>query len=111
LEKAFKLNQDAALKSASWGRFQIMGEAFDAAGFSSVRGFVLALSRAEAEHIKAFVSFIGRKSAALRALRSKDWARFAAAYNGPGYKNFNYDEKIENAYKKFAKIQMKRFGM
>jgi hypothetical protein len=53
LEQAFKLDPDAALSSASWGRFQIMGDNFRAAGFTSVRAFVLAMTSAESEHLKA----------------------------------------------------------
>jgi hypothetical protein len=98
LKQAFKLDPDAALSSASWGRFQIMGDNFRAAGFTSVKAFVIAMTTAESEHLKAFTSFVASNKAMLAALRKKDWAAFAAAYNGPGYKKNNYDTKMEAAY-------------
>ena len=45
LERAKKLDKAAALKSASWGAFQIMGENYATAGFGSVDGFVAAMER------------------------------------------------------------------
>jgi hypothetical protein len=101
LERAFKLDPDAALRSASWGRFQIMGDNFRAAGFASVREFVLAMARSESEHLNAFTTFVGNDKAMLAALRKKDWATFAAAYNGPGYKKNNYDQKMADAYNRY----------
>jgi len=51
LETAYQLNPNAALRSASWGRFQIMGDNFRAAGYDSVVEFVLAMTRSEAAHL------------------------------------------------------------
>lgn len=98
LEKAYGLDAEAALKSASWGRFQIMGANFAAAGHGSVQAFVLALSRSEAEHLCAFASFVGANKAMHAALKKRDWAAFAKAYNGPGYKANDYDGKLQKAY-------------
>lgn len=42
LERAYVLDAVAALESASWGRFQIMGSNYRDAGFVSVQEFVLA---------------------------------------------------------------------
>ena len=41
LKRAFELDSESALKSASWGRFQIMGENYRAAGFATVKDKVL----------------------------------------------------------------------
>jgi hypothetical protein len=38
--EAFGLNPDAAMKSCSWGKFQIMGFNHEACGFSTVGAFV-----------------------------------------------------------------------
>ncbi|HJT51662.1 MAG TPA: N-acetylmuramidase family protein [Nitrosospira sp.] len=102
LERAYKLDAEAALRSASWGRFQIMGDNYRAAGFSSVNEFVLAMARSEAEHLKAFVKFVESDKKMLAALRKKDWAAFASAYNGPGYRVNNYDKKMKDAYDRFS---------
>src|SRR5690606_7984441 len=38
----------------------------------------------------------------LQPLRRKDWARFARLYNGPGYAQNRYDEKLAQAYARHA---------
>jgi hypothetical protein len=103
LEIAYGLDADAALRSASWGRFQIMGDNHRAAGFASVREFVVALTRSEAAHLDAFVAFVGVDKAMAEALRKKDWTAFARRYNGPGYAKNDYDGKLKAAYERFAK--------
>jgi hypothetical protein len=102
LERAYALDPDAALRSVSWGRFQIMGNNFADAGFTSVAKFVLAMTKSEAEHLSAFVSFVKANPQRLNALRKKDWAGFAKRYNGAGYEKYHYDTKLAAAYKKFS---------
>jgi hypothetical protein len=102
LEKAFALDPVAALQSASWGRFQIMGKNFHAAGFSSVQWFVLALTRSEANHLQAFANFVKANTTMHDALKKKDWAIFAKGYNGSSYKENKYDTKLEQAYKRLS---------
>lgn len=101
LERAYKLDVDAALKSASWGKFQIMGNNFSKAGYSSVKLMVQAMSKSEADHLKAFANLVGSDKGMLKALQGKDWAAFAKGYNGAGYKKNDYDTKMANAYKTF----------
>lgn len=103
LERAYMLDAAAALESASWGRFQIMGSNFRSAGFVSVQEFVLALTRTEAAHLRAFASFVSANEGLHKSLEKKDWAAFAKAYNGKGYKQNDYDTKLKNAYDRFAK--------
>ncbi|MBV9889428.1 MAG: N-acetylmuramidase family protein [Rhizobacter sp.] len=102
LEEAYGLDADAALRSASWGRFQIMGDNCKAAGFASVREFVIALTQSEAAHLDAFVAFVGSDRGMAEALRTKDWASFARRYNGSGYAKNDYDNKIKQSYDRFA---------
>jgi hypothetical protein len=102
LQRAYELNPDAALRSASWGRFQIMGNNYEAAGFTSVVPFVRAMTKSELEHLNAFVHFVKSDPAQVSALQKKDWAGFAVRYNGKAYKKNNYDVKLEAAYEKFA---------
>lgn len=102
LEEAYRLAPEAALRAASWGRFQIMGDNFKAAGFASVEAFVLAMTRSEAEHLMAFTRFVKNNKRMLAALRKHDWAAFAAAYNGPGYRKNSYDTKLEAAHRRFS---------
>lgn len=102
LERAYALDRDAALRSASWGRFQIMGNNYKAAGFTSAATFALAMTRSEAEHLKAFINFVKADPGMLDALRRKDWAGFAKRYNGPSYAKYEYDTKIAEAYEELS---------
>lgn len=101
LAEAMKLDANAALKSASWGAFQIMGRYHDMAGFDTVEGLVAAMFKGEAEHLNACVAFIQSKKLA-KALQNKNWAAFAKGYNGAGYKDNDYDGKLAKAYAKHA---------
>lgn len=101
LVAAMALDRTAALKSASWGRFQIMGFNCQQAGYPNVEIFVQAMYQSEGNHLDAFVSFL-QKSPMAAALREKRWADFARSYNGAGYATNHYDVKIEQAYKKYA---------
>jgi N-acetylmuramidase len=100
LEEAYKLNPEAALRSASWGAFQIMGENYHAAGYSSVNSFVADLVKSEVAHLNAVTNFINSNPKMKTALINKNWAGFAEAYNGPGYAKNDYDTKLESAYGK-----------
>ena len=95
------LDGQAALESASWGRFQIMGFNFAACGYKSVMAFVRAMYESEGKQLDAFVAFI-RHANLTAALREKRWADFARGYNGPGYAANSYDQKLQAAYEKFS---------
>ncbi|HET6942978.1 MAG TPA: N-acetylmuramidase domain-containing protein [Sphingomicrobium sp.] len=97
LARAIKLDRIAALKSVSWGAFQIMGDNHKAAGFEDVEAFVAAMVAGEPEQLGAFVSFVkgSRLDSHLRAL---DWEAFAKGYNGPTFKQNRYDDKLAAAY-------------
>ena len=100
LEKAIGLDRSAALESASWGLFQIMGFNFQKAGFDSVDSYVEAMFESEGRQLDAFVNFI--KGTRLDGhLRAKRWANFAQAYNGPAYAENKYDTKLQAAYEKY----------
>ncbi len=101
LEKASSLNRNAALQSASYGRFQIMGFNYEFCGFKTLQAFVNAMWRSESAQLSAFVAFIKTRKLD-RHIRDKNWDAFAAAYNGPSYKLNKYDDKLEAAYKKFG---------
>ena len=96
LLEAYALNRSAALKSASWGKFQIMGENFRNAGYSSVEDFVYSISISEKNHLRAFVSFILASSILKKAIIEKDWLTLAVTYNGPAQDG--YSEKMRYNY-------------
>jgi hypothetical protein len=88
----------AALKSCSWGMFQIMGFNHEASGFKTVTDFVNAMATGEREQLIAFCQFVLSNESMARALRDQDWAGFARRYNGPGYKANRYDTKLAAAF-------------
>lgn len=98
---AITLDARAALESASWGRFQIMGFNFRACGFASVEVMVSAMLDSEAAQLDAFVAFV-RFHGLDRHLRTHDWAAFARGYNGPAFARNRYDEKMAAAYARHA---------
>jgi hypothetical protein len=100
-DRACGLDRDAAVKSASWGAFQIMGSNYQAAGFNKVADFYDAMCKSEDLHLNAFVSFV--KSNQLEdELRGRDWVGFARKYNGPQFKKNNYDTKLATASARFT---------
>lgn len=101
-EQAAALDMSAAMKSTSWGAFQIMGFNFAACGFKSVIEFVAAQCKSEAAQLDAFLSFCEANGLVLH-LRNRDWASFAAKYNGAAYKVNRYDQRIAEAVARFEK--------
>lgn len=100
LARAAALDRDSALKSASWGRFQILGENYKQAGFDTIQDFINAMYRDEASQLYAFVCFIKNDKRLLEAIRKLNWAVFARIYNGPAFAENSYDVKLAKAYKK-----------
>lgn len=102
LEKAMSLDRTAALCSASYGQFQIMGFNHRLCMYPDVEMFYQAMGGDAASHLDAFCYLI--KSMRLSgALKQKDWAVFARGYNGPGYRANDYDGKMARAYLLFAR--------
>lgn len=101
LAKAMELDEDAALKSASWGLAQIMGENFADLGFTSVQDMVQTMVASEDGQMAAFSAFL--LSCKLdQAINAHAWAKFAKRYNGPNYEKNSYDAKLDRAYKKYS---------
>jgi hypothetical protein len=96
---------ESALKSASWGLFQIMGFNHELAGYADVRAFVNAMATSEGAQLDAFVSFVLAQPAMADHLREKRWAEFARRYNGPGYQQNQYDVKLASEFTR-ARHQM-----
>ena len=102
LDKAMKINKIAALKSASWGMFQIMGFNYESCGCKSVDEFITRMKCSEKEQLDMFMQFIINNKLD-KYLRVHNWAGFAKRYNGPGYAQNKYDTKLEQAYNKYKK--------
>ena len=101
LDEAIELNRRAAMESASWGKFQIMGFNCKAAGYPNVEVYVTAMMDDEANHLTAFGNFCNSNNIT-RDLIRKDWEHFALRYNGAGNVP-NYSRKLAAAYRKHAR--------
>ncbi|WDM87548.1 N-acetylmuramidase family protein [Pseudomonas asiatica] len=100
LAQARQLDEVAALESASWGAFQVMGYHWQRLGYSSIHDFVAAMNRSEADHLEAFVRYIEADTNLLKALKAQKWATVAKLYNGPDYQRNLYDVKLERAFER-----------
>ncbi len=92
---------DAAFASASWGKFQVMGAHWSALKYPSPIEMAYSTVGGEAAHFEMLARFIeanGLKPA-LRSLSAKapDNVAFASRYNGPGFRQNNYDVKLSEA--------------
>lgn len=102
LNRAKAIHEEAALCSASWGMFQIMGFNYALCGFESVADFAKAQHHSEGRQLMSFVNFIMNGSC-LKPLKKLDWQGFAKCYNGPGYAANKYHVKLEKAYNRYTK--------
>lgn len=102
LKRAVLIDRDAALESASWTAFQIMGYHWRLMGYARLQDFINDAYKSEEEHLMMFVRFIKANEAMHAALVNKHWSTFARLYNGPAYAKNNYDVKLEKAYKTYV---------
>lgn len=102
LNLACTLDEEAALKSASWGRFQIMGINYKNVGWQCIRRFVKDMKMSEKYHLQAFIGYLKYRNL-ISALKAHRWQEFARNYNGDAYKKNAYDVKLQAAYEAFRK--------
>lgn len=102
LSRAMLIDHEAGMMAASWGLFQIMGFNHRAAGFDTIHQFVDTMKSGEGAQLMAFARFVKANKTMHTALQKHDWAKFAAAYNGPAYKRNHYDSKLANAHARYA---------
>lgn len=103
LTTAKMIDEEFALKSASWGLFQIMGFNHKVAGYKTLNSYIEAMHDSEHKQFYAGCNFIMANSEMLKALRKRDWTTFARLYNGSGYAKNQYHIKLANAYKNLCK--------
>jgi hypothetical protein len=107
LRRAAQIDMAAAHRSASYGKFQIMGFNHQAAGYKNIFEFTHAHEQGEDRHLYAFVNLILSWGLHI-ALRKKDWTAFAKKYNGAAYHQNtpivtdDYDFKLAKMYKSLA---------
>ncbi len=100
LTQAIQLNREAALRSASWGLAQVMGDNFRAAGFANVEAMVTAIVDSEDAQLSAMAGFIKANGLA-NSLATHNWSSFARGYNGPNYAINRYDVELNGFYQKY----------
>jgi hypothetical protein len=104
LIEAIKTDEEAALRSASWGLGQIMGFNCKLAGYSTADGMAMHFLDDEDRHLRAMIRFI--VNAGLDdELRRHDWKGFARGYNGAGFAKNGYDRKLAASFAKWQRIK------
>ena len=104
LIEAMKNDEEAALRSASWGLVQIMGFNARTVGYATAKDMVLAFMEDEEAHLRAMVLFI-LKNGLADHLRMHNWKAFARGYNGVGFAKNGYDWKLAQAFARWQKIK------
>lgn len=104
LKEATAINRSLALKSASWGAFQIMGFNWKNCGCITLQEFINLNYKGLEEQVHLGCKFIKSNSSMYIKLYNKDWGGFAKLYNGEGYAANRYDQKLANAYSNFKMI-------
>lgn len=102
LAQAQQIHAAAALESASWGLFQIMGYHWQRLGYHDAQHFADTMALSEAAQLDAFATFIETDPALHKALKARRWKQFARIYNGRNYAKKLYDVKLARAYAQFA---------
>lgn len=104
LDIARDIHPAAAIESASWGLFQIMGFHWQRLGHESAAAYAAAMRTTEAAHLDAFVQFIRTDPELHRALLQQRWDKFARIYNGKAYAENLYDVKLERAVARYSGV-------
>ncbi|MEM9280118.1 MAG: N-acetylmuramidase family protein [Pseudomonadota bacterium] len=101
LKRAEDIDRPAALASCSWGCGQVMGSHWRWLGYASIDALVAEARDGAGGQVRLMMRYI-KKAGLIEKLQNHDWAGFARAYNGPGYRKYKYDRKMLAAYKRHA---------
>ena len=101
LTKAMLLDRAAAIRAASWGRFQILGREYAMTGQTTLDGFLSIMCTSERAQLDLFVAFMKSKGL-VQALQSHDWATVALKYNGRGYQEKHYDARLKEEFERYS---------
>jgi N-acetylmuramidase len=109
LHEAIAIDREAALKSTSWGRFQILGENYQIAGYYVLDEFIHDMCQSEWYHLEAFIDYCISTGADACLIRvPPDFSKFAKLYNGEQYAVNKYDVKLQLAYQKWLNKSNKK---
>ena len=99
-EHAFELDPDAAVKSTSWGLYQVLGSHLIKAYGDAQLGVDSFYADPLEASYRLLVSWFKGNRRALAAARAKDWDELAKRYNGPG----NAEKYSEALAREYAKV-------
>jgi len=102
LERAMRLDRQAALDSASWGLGQIMGYHALRLGYPSTQAMVDSFEAGEDEQLAGVQRFISANPPLEKAFKYKQWSRVAFFYNGAGYTRNGYDRNLEHYHDSYT---------
>ena len=106
LYSAMKLDEAAALESASVGLFQVLGEHWLALGYPSVQAFWDANKASEGDQLNAFVRYVRvyglADELAAGGSTPDSWVPFVRRYNGPGYAANAYHTKAADHFRRLG---------
>lgn len=103
LNKAQQIDMDCAIKSCSYGLFQIMGEHHLLCGYHSPLAFKEAMDFSEINHLHAFINFVKGNPGLLSAVKQRNYEKIAILYNGKNAIENNYANKLREADSKFIR--------
>jgi hypothetical protein len=98
LVRAIAIDETAALKSASYGLGQVVGENAELCGWPSVQAFVLDICESEDRHVDAMMGFLVGNGLG-DELRARDFDAIERVYNGGG-QNGVYAARMRVEYAK-----------
>ncbi len=99
--------KESALRSASYGKYQVMGFNFSDGRWGSVSAFTSDMFVSEGQQLKAFLGYV-QTHHLVGFMQRHDWASFANGYNGSSYADNNYDGQMAAAYQRFAREEAAR---
>lgn len=100
---ARSLDENAALRSASYGAGQIMGFNHKAVGYDDAAAMVKAFDSGIRPQLDAVIAFIKNHPTCMKWLKADDYVTFAKGYNGVG-KEKEYGATIKEAVDAYRKV-------
>jgi len=96
MTRARKIHDKAALESASYGAYQVLGTNYKSLGYNSIDEFVQdALT--EQGQTEMFIRFL-KVNKLIPSLQKRNFTQFALKYNGSAALKNDYPKKLQHAY-------------
>jgi hypothetical protein len=98
-ERARRLDAAAAVKSTSWGSYQVLGDKLIRLYGTPDAGVAAFDADPVTVSDRLLVAWMKSRPAAVAAARAGDFAGFARLYNGPAYYVRHYDQRLATAFR------------